>query len=384
MLFIKKLYYRLKLILKNPKDVKYLHSPINISRGGIIVVIHESNPLGTSLLTRSIAEEIINRGEKCFIISRQFGVLNKEYEKICPNMVILSRRRIFKVMRMMNEKYGYKRIILVSSQNGDLARVAKDLGYSVVSQVHEMPYVIDELKSENNVRNMVKYSDKVVFATSTGYEAVCNKVGVYPKTKTILPQGTYLKKVSGERIQEKIDSLKDTYKFDTTKRIIIAVANTSHLKGFDTFVEMAKKSSDYEFLWAGKKERFYESIQEVNSIHNFHYLGLLGQEELAALYSIANVLAVCSRSDNLPSVIFEALMYDVPIIGYKYSGGIVDFVNDNNGYLIENYSTDDFLNAINAVLDIKRNAEMKRYIKENKIDRSFSAYVGELLKLFEE
>ena len=98
---------------------------------------------------------------------------------------------------------------------------------------------------------------------------------------------------------------------------------------------------------------------------NFVYLGkLTGADEMAALYTSADVLAMTSRVDTFPSVVLEAMKFGVPVIGFAESGGVSEVVeNGVNGALIDTMGdTDAFLQAI---INIIRNPNRYRTLSEN-------------------
>ena len=100
---------------------------------------------------------------------------------------------------------------------------------------------------------------------------------------------------------------------------------------------------------------------------------MLNSEQLSGLYSMADVLLMSSRKDTLPSIIMEALLFDVPVIGSKDSGGIVDIVNETNGFLTNSCSSSEFSNAINEIFGRK-----KKKLSKSIEDLSFENYVSYL------
>ncbi|WP_287801276.1 glycosyltransferase, partial [Anaerostipes sp.] len=119
----------------------------------------------------------------------------------------------------------------------------------------------------------------------------------------------------------------------------------------------------------------------------FVYLGkLTGADEMAALYTSADVLAMTSRVDTFPSVVLEAMKFGAPVIGFAESGGVSEVVeNGVNGALIDTMGdTDAFLQAI---INIIRNPNRYRTLSENAkktaLNYSFENYVSFLIGLFD-
>ena len=90
--------FKAKLIIENPSDWKYTMDiePIRTQKG-IVILSHESNRLGASLLAENIAKEMKRQGKDICILSRQFGELNDEYAQIAPLQVFLSKRKLNKI-----------------------------------------------------------------------------------------------------------------------------------------------------------------------------------------------------------------------------------------------------------------------------------------------
>ena len=85
---------------------------------------------------------------------------------------------------------------------------------------------------------------------------------------------------------------------------------------------------------------------------------------------------MCSRFDTLPSTILEALLFGTPVIGAKNSGGIVDIIDSDSGFLTETADSKQFAEAIKVGLT--------RNYKIEEIDESFAEYVAYVLSLYED
>ena len=66
----KKQLTKIKRIIQNPGNIKYLSKNKKINESGILLVIHESQELGASILALHIAEELVKNGIEVYIVSR--------------------------------------------------------------------------------------------------------------------------------------------------------------------------------------------------------------------------------------------------------------------------------------------------------------------------
>lgn len=387
MVSIRSLGRRIKLMCRNPGDFRLLKFDNRCCSYGIVLVSHESNNLGASILLMHIASELAQQGRNIYIISKHFGVLNKQFCKIAPTQVTATRKSFKKTINKLHKK-GYTKILFNTVVCGDLVKIAKDEGFKTVSLIHELAQVITSISKEEETRQMLKYSDRVVFSTDVAKKEVLNLTGMPDNPYIIIkPQGTYFKKPDADIIDSEVKKLKEKYHTENYNGVVVGVGNTTERKGFDLFVMTAASVPDTLFFWAGNKEAFYHQVikqMEDKLPENFVYLGSLNQYQLAGLYSVASVLLMSSRKDTLPSIIMEALLFGVPVIGSADSGGITDIINENNGYLTESASVELFSASIRDLLNDNKINKLKTWIRSNpeKCNYSFSEYVIFLESIF--
>ena len=374
----KKQLTKIKRIFQNPGDFKYLNVNKKVKQSGMLLVIHESQELGASILALHIAEELKHRGVDVYIVSRQFGVMNEKYNKVAPLQIALNTKSYEVICRNLYKK-GYRKALIITASNGDLVEITKKCGFKVVSMIHELEQVIKMLHLEDATRDMLVYSDKILFSTSIAKNQILSLCKVCDSQKiSIKPQGTYLKKPSSEEIKRQREKIAEAYPvLDCGKKVIAGVGNTTERKGFDIFLQTAALIPECEFIWAGKKENYYdEAIEKNGNPSNFIFLGSLNAEQLSGVYSLADIYLMCSRFDTLPSTILEALLFGTPVIGAKNSGGIVDIIDSDNGFLTETADSKQFAEAIKVGLT--------RNYKIEEIYGSFAEYVAYVLSLYED
>jgi len=133
------------------------------------------------------------------------------------------------------------------------------------------------------------------------------------------------------------------------KFIILGVANVwERRKGLDSFIELSKKLDDsFQIVLVGLNKRQLKKIpkniigiQRTNSI-----------EELAQIYTAADVFLNATYEDNFPTTNIESIACGTPVITYK-TGGSVEIIDDKWGYVVEQ-------GDIDAVIDIVKNLKGK-------------------------
>jgi glycosyltransferase involved in cell wall biosynthesis len=122
-------------------------------------------------------------------------------------------------------------------------------------------------------------------------------------------------------------------------------------KGFERFrniITLLKErfsSAEVEIIIIGKVRG---KIQIDLPIHNFGYQST--QDNMALLYSAADVVCVPSTQESFGLVALEAMSCGTPVIAYRTSGLIDIVVDGETGFLAEPYSEQDFADQLFTLL----------------------------------
>lgn len=165
----------------------------------------------------------------------------------------------------------------------------------------------------------------------------------------------YLVKVINNGIDLKTFNFKDTLK-DKNEYIILGVAfGWDARKGLDIFIKLANiLNKEYKIILVGTDENIDKILpKNIISVHRTQ-----NQEELASLYSKANVFLNPTREDNFPTVNMESLACGTPVITFN-TGGSPEMLDENSGRVIE---CDDIENLVKNIKDI---CEKRIISKEN-------------------
>ena len=117
------------------------------------------------------------------------------------------------------------------------------------------------------------------------------------------------------------------------KKIVLAVAfNWGKRKGLDVIVELANRldSDEYQIIMVGTNSKIDQHISEsVISIHRTN-----SQEQLAELYSTADVFINPTREDNYPTVNMESIACGTPVITFR-TGGSPEIIDEHSGIVVD-------------------------------------------------
>lgn len=145
------------------------------------------------------------------------------------------------------------------------------------------------------------------------------------------------------------------------KKIVLGVSfGWGYSKGLDVFVDLAKRlPEDYKVVLVGTDDATDTHLPDnVISIHQTQ-----NQNELAEIYSAADVLANPTREEMFGLVNVEALACGTPVVTFE-TGGSPECIDDTCGVVVGYNDNDAMLS------ELLRICEDKPYSKENCIKRA--------------
>lgn len=117
----------------------------------------------------------------------------------------------------------------------------------------------------------------------------------------------------------------------TGKYVALGVAYAwDNKKGLDVMVQLAGSlGDDYQIVLVGTDEKVDASLpKSIVSIHRTQ-----NQQELAQLYSLADVFVNPTREDTFPTVNMEALCCGTPVVTFD-TGGSPEILSENCGFVV--------------------------------------------------
>ena len=155
---------------------------------------------------------------------------------------------------------------------------------------------------------------------------------------------------------ENVSMIRTKYQV-TNKFVILAVSNAwNSTKGLeDIFWLRDKLSDEFVIVMVGispkQKKNLPQGIIGICKTENVN--------QLAELYSMADVFLNPTYQDTLPTVSIEALACGTPIIGYN-TGGSADIIDENVGVLIERGRKDVLLFSLQELKNIGKEFYQKK------------------------
>lgn len=324
----------------------------------ILVVSHDAHPHGAQFLILEVARLLRKIGFDVAILLLDGGKLLPDFEQ--AGHVLNAKAVEESTVRKFLVRYralGAIDAITSTVVSGAALPLLNASGYRVISLIHELPGVIQQMKQEKNARTIAALSDKLVFPAELVQQRFAEIAPMDDAKVVIRPQGVLRsnpyknRRVDARRIVfEKHGLLSDM-------RIVLNIAYADVRKGADFFVEIAaltlKVRPDTVFIWVGHADKAMQSEIEVRITE----LGLEGRllfvgfiKEPMVYYAAADVFALTSREDPFPNVVLEAAEVGVPVVAFEGASGAGDFIVEQGGRLAPAFDFDAYSAALCELL----------------------------------
>lgn len=175
--------------------------------------------------------------------------------------------------------------------------------------------------------------------------------------------------------QENSVSVKEEFGIKENAYMILGVAyGWGMRKGLDVFIELAKRlGPQYQIVLVGTDERTEQILpKNIISIRRTN-----NQQQLAELYSAADVFVNPTREDNFPTTNIEAIACGTPVITFN-TGGSAEMLDKTCGSVVEPEDIEGLVQEIKRVCVDKpfsQEACLNR-AKEFDMNKKFEEYVS--------
>ena len=126
---------------------------------------------------------------------------------------------------------------------------------------------------------------------------------------------------------------REKYHIPEEKFVLLGVAfGWGRRKGLDVFVELSRRldPEKYQIVLVGTDEAVDKTLPEnIISIHRTQ-----NQQELAEVYTAADLFVNPTREDNYPTVNMEAIACGTPVLTFR-TGGSPEIVDEGTGAVVD-------------------------------------------------
>jgi hypothetical protein len=361
-------------------EKRLLYRPPILIAKRMIYIIHSSDFTGAPI----VGAEMANYLQEYFdliLLSKNIGPMIKKY--VWKNHPIELKNRDFEygITRYLDRVELAVKILtelkpdivyVNSSCSEDYAHACKILNIPMLYHGHEGEMgmtsqlngaIIPCMNTHKNINNIVYYS-----ASPETSRCMYKYLGINSSIKINEFQAINIYKIESKAMQKTDISLKND-----DRLLIGMVGSASYRKGLDLFINCAKKYSQYDFVWIGKKDDIGDIVDDKNLVSsNFRFLG--AKTNPYPLMKQFDLLLISSREDLFPLVGLESMMLGINICIYKEAVGAWYEFEKLGAIIIEGKPDDDLSRAIETIqkcekLNTINHSLIKQYDVKSVIDR---------------
>jgi glycosyltransferase involved in cell wall biosynthesis len=221
--------------------------------------------------------------------------------------------------------------------------IAKELNVKVITHCHELPTAYN-YNSADEMKAVVENTDLFIGCS----KAVCDKISDMGHTNIKLLYGF----IDPTRIKLNLDKLSARKKIGLSDNDFVwAISGHTILtKGIEYVIPLLKSlESKAKIIWIGPEVNqglnFYVK-ETIRNNFNGKMMFLGQQKEFYYDYlNCADAFLLLSREDSFPLVMLEAASLGKPIASFN-SGGVNEFVDSENGLIVNSWKIEDLAAAM--------------------------------------
>ena len=178
--------------------------------------------------------------------------------------------------------------------------------------------------------------------------------GVNEEKVSVVPIGVDIdvfKKRYDENLNERFD-------IDSDVKIVLYVGQFIPRKGLNYLIGVIPRilgkhnKTLFVFVGNGPQKEYLEKLcREKNILSNIRFVGGVELDRLIDWYSIADIFVLPSLSEGRPTVIYEAMSCELPIIATDVGGISEQVENEYNGFVIKPRDSNELANSITNLLE---------------------------------
>ncbi|GIK26591.1 MAG: hypothetical protein BroJett006_28370 [Betaproteobacteria bacterium] len=339
------------------------------SRGGsgneVLVVTHDCHPHGAQFLILATARKLKENGIPVCLLALKGGRLIDDFRQI-GRVVVAEEVSSGDVDNYLDElrAAGVGDAITSTVVCGSIVPRLKEVGFRILSLIHELPGVIRDMQQEGNAASIAEHADKLVFPAEYVRRQFETVVPVEAGKVVIRPQGLLRLNPYKKRKEEAYRLICSKHDLPDGCRIVLNIAFVDHRKGADLFVEMAERVLQQQpntvFIWVGHHDqKMQQQVNErIAALHRQDRILFIGfDKEPLAYYAAASVFALTSREDPFPNVVLEAAEVNLPVVCFAGASGAGDYILEQGGRAASYGNVEDYAEKVIELLRESHRAE---------------------------
>lgn len=370
----------------------------------LLIVSHDAHLDGAPLLILHVAQYL--RRDLGFEITTALlgdGPLRQQFEEIgslldftqphwrnaVPPAVLKTRALQLRKLRAA----GYDHAICNTTVSGNLLPQLHDAGFRTIVLVHELPALLKQLGLTEVAGAVARLADRVVFPAAFVKNRFNEIVTVEDSRSAVRPQGLYRSNPYRANREPARQHLRSLLTLKNDAPVVVGAGPADRRKGIDLFCQVAslvlRHMPEARFIWLGDDDKDLARdcktwLDILDLSDKIHFLGLVKDADVYASHvAAADVFLLTSREDPFPSVVLEAMVVGIPVVGFENAGGFSELLTQGAGLLVPH---EDRVAMANTVLSLMQHPEQAKTMGEagQRIIESnfqFRDYVYDLLGL---
>lgn len=314
-----------------------------------IIVSHAADLSGAPQIILKVAEYLNKKHDyNCLTFSLQEGVLLNTFRKYGETFVVdnnIIRSKNISVRKYLSAHPGRYSFALVNT--ACCASIMPDIKKSnipVVSFIHDYTYAWHE----NYLKILYDSSDRIVYSTQFMVEKNKRDYNFDLSKTSIIPQGLYK--------EEFLDADMDQLRSETRKNlgipedafVVMGCGSIHPRKGIDVFIQTAIQAislapeKDIYFIWLGgtlqsnSPDMYIRFLHRdiVNTNNEDRILFYEPVVDVVPYYAASDLFFLSSREDPFPTIVFEAFISGLPVIGVEGSSGAIELLKRCKNFVV--------------------------------------------------
>lgn len=159
----------------------------------------------------------------------------------------------------------------------------------------------------------------------------------------------------------------------------------NHVVVIEAMKQLIQRHPQLRYFICGQGEKKQELQQLIRKYHLENHVMLLGfRTDVAELCQAADVFVFPSKQEGLPVALMEAMACGVPVVCSRIRGNTDLVKNGENGYLVSADQPEEYIQAIEKLLQIWKNTEEVRQMRKNNRARIKQYSLQTVLKQYRE
>ncbi len=267
------------------------------------------------------------------------------------------------------------------------ARLSKLLKKPMILTVHGTDiHACDHVRYRRILTAGAMRGSHRIIAVSNNLKKKVSNMGIPDRKIKFIPNGVDARKF---RPVDRLEARK-ALGLPADKKILLSVGNLVDVKAFDRLIQtiplLLKKNHDVYLVIIGEGELAFELERQARELNIRSVVKLAGRKphnELYMWYCASDLFCLFSKSEGWPTVLFEALACQIPVVATPV-GGIPEIIHSREfGILASNNNPAGFAEVISKALSIKwQYKKLRDYAVANSWDdiakKIYSVYANEV------